>query len=95
MPGKAKNRTVTPVPTPHDAQFELLGSSTPAPSPSAPLVITEDVVRAHIGKPSFLNWTETHFSCVDGRYRASMIATAGGDAAEFLLALNVANKLGV
>lgn len=31
------------------------------------------------------------FSCVDGRYPRSIITTAGGDAAEFMLALQVLN----
>ena len=52
-------------------------------------------MRSHIGTPVFVNWTETHFSCVDGRFRSGIVATAGGDAAEFLLALNTARRSGV
>ncbi len=48
----------------------------------------------HIGMPTFVNFSETYFSCVDGRYRKGMLATAGGDAAEFILALNAASQLG-
>ncbi|PRP75325.1 hypothetical protein PROFUN_05636 [Planoprotostelium fungivorum] len=55
---------------------------------------TEDILH-HVGRPHFVNITESYYSCVDGRYRAGIVATAGGDAAEFLLALNIAQRNGL
>lgn len=46
-----------------------------------------DALLAHVGVPIFVNFSETYFSCVDGRYLpgSRVLATAGGDAAEFML----------
>lgn len=48
-----------------------------------------DEVRAHVGTPKFVEERDTAFSCVDGRYENGMLSTAGGDMAEFLMALQV------
>ena len=58
-------------------------------------VPTLDQVRNHVGVPVFMNMTEIHFSCIDGRYAGPVVGTVGGDAAEFILALNVARLKGV
>ena len=58
---------------------------------------SEDALLAHVGIPTFVNFSETYFSCVDGRYLEGtrVLATAGGDAAEFMLALVAAQNLGL
>ncbi len=69
-----------------DADASALASSTDAPA-----------VRSHIsslGAPRFVELSETHFSCVDGRYPQGVVTTAGGDAAEFMLALTAAKSFG-
>ena len=54
-----------------------------------------DLISKHVGVPKFLNMTEINFSCIDGRYPNGIVATVGGDAAEFILMLVVAYKKGV
>jgi hypothetical protein len=51
-----------------------------------------DAVRNMIGQPSeltFVNIGDHHFSCLDGRINKPILGTPGGDAGEFILALNV------
>ena len=51
-------------------------------------------VRSHVtgggGAPAFVELSESHFSCMDGRYTEGVVSTAGGDAGEFIVALTVA-----
>lgn len=51
-----------------------------------------DSIRKIIGSPgdlTYVNVAETHFSCIDGRISDGVLATPGGDAGEFILALHI------
>eukprot|EP00759_Apiculatamorpha_spiralis_P011406 PhF_6_TR18872/c0_g1_i9/m.27452 len=48
--------------------------------------MTEAEVLKFIGIPRFVTITRHHWSCIDGRDDNKMLATPGGDAAEFMSA---------
>jgi hypothetical protein len=71
-------------------------STVPGTFPAAIPPAAAKELLLHVGRPSFVNFSETYFSCVDGRYNKGtrVVATAGGDAAEFMLGLSAAHALG-
>jgi len=75
-----------------ELKIEYVTTIPGAPSPPEALAITQEEISRHIGSPTFQNMSETEYSCVDGRYPRDIITTAGGDAAEFMLALRILNN---
>lgn len=63
-------------------------------------ILTADDIREHIGSPENIEWvkageltTDVAESCVDGREQTGVISTAGGNAGEFVLAVQAAEEL--
>ena len=92
---------VTPKP---ETPFTQTPSTTPACDPSKLKIQLErqgkgasfDDIRALIGNIEELNYVQvpyTSFKCLDGRHNKPVIATPGGDAGEFILALSVYEDL--
>jgi len=46
-------------------------------------------VVGHPKELTYVNVADQHFSCLDGRTENAVLATPGGDAGEFILALHV------
>lgn len=71
--------------------------STPNPERK---ILTADDIREHVGSPQSIEWVaagdlgkNVAESCVDGRERAGVISTAGGNAGEFVLAIQAAEDV--
>mmetsp|Transcript_56013 Transcript_56013/g.93120 ORF Transcript_56013/g.93120 Transcript_56013/m.93120 type:complete len:373 (-) Transcript_56013:1913-3031(-) len=60
-------------------------------TPDHPELSYEEVVEM-VGHPAVVPVTSISWSCIDGRSEEPVLATPGGDAGEFLLALAVASK---
>jgi hypothetical protein len=57
---------------------------------------TFEQIRQLIGHPGelkYVNVEDTHFECLDGRNQKGILATPGGDAGEFILALHIYDDL--
>lgn len=55
---------------------------------AGPGLSAQDVIN-HIGTPLFLDPSQTHWSCIDGRATNALFATPGGDSGEWVVALTL------